>query len=510
MGTLTRIKGGLEVKFHLGFLAFLLAVPAQAALIDPSLGRFARERGIAAATVLVLMESRSEGIQVPDRYNRRKVVEYLRALNSRAATDLQNRVGRGEASRHVRIRELFWVNNSASVDVTAQGLRILAATPGIKKIYANGRVALINPVEKARGTLEATPYPYKETGLDELIRSNPRLDGSGVLIGHIDTGLDGRHPALRGKIAKYYDGENRRYTTPVDSDTHGTHTAGTIVGGDRSRIAIGVAPGAKLLASGPLAEFDGMLSSMQIMLDPDSNPATDDQPRAVSNSWHAPGAPDIELFYNAVGAWESAGILPIFAAGNSGPDRETIGHPQVHPVALVAGATGANGLITDFSSRGPGRYHDLVTQKPNLTAPGDNVNSSVPGGGYEEMSGTSMACPHVAGAAALLFQLDPRLSPEQMRKVLTQSTIPVDEAGRRLPRRGQWNAVYGLGKMHIPSAVRLAHAVKDARDALKFFLFSPDDQQIQDILKEERISVAEVLKFPSELEGTTWLRPEEL
>ncbi len=129
------------------------------------------------------------------------------------------------------------------------------------------------------------------------------------------------------------------------------------------------------------------------------------------------------------------------------------------------------------------------------------------------MSGTSMACPHVAGAAALLFQIDPSLSPEQVRKLLTQSTIPVDVNGRQLPRRGTWNAVYGLGKMFIPAAVQLAQRVKRARDGLPSFfaITSPEDLEVQDILREEKIPVTELLKFPKALEDSaSWLKAEDL
>jgi bacillopeptidase F len=505
----------LRVGLSIALVLFVVGVEARAAQIDPALVPFAQGRTEQrAARVVITVAPKMDGVPVPRRYDTRNVVAYLRALSSRAQTDLKAYLGtQPQAPSQIRFVGAYWINSTLTADVTPLGLRILAQAPDVTKIYLNRAVQNIpfrrGPLTSPRG--EDYPYPYVDIGLDKLIQSDPGIDGHGVLIGHIDTGVDGTHPALQGKIFKFWDSKTKAYTTPVDSEAHGSHTAGTIVGGDRSTVPIGVAPGARLLSSGPLNDFDGMLASMQLMLDPDGDPQTNDQPRAVSCSWHAPGAPDMELFYTAINSWEAAGILPVFAAGNDGPGPNTIADPQSDPAAFVIGATGADGKITSFSSRGPATYHGQTVQKPDVTAPGDNVRSSVPGGGYEEMSGTSMATPHAAGTSALVFQVDPGLTPDQVRKILLQSTIPLNGDGTQATQRGAWNATYGLGKLNAYNAVQLAKRVHLAKLGIKLlpFLASPEDQSVDSVLEEENVGVADLLHFMGG-DSAGWINSREL
>jgi subtilisin family serine protease len=183
-------------------------------------------------------------------------------------------------------------------------------------------------------------------------------------------------------------------------------------------------------------------------------------------------------------------------------------------MAFVIGATGADGKVTDFSSRGPAVYHGQITQKPDVTAPGDNVRSSVPGGGYEEMSGTSMATPHAAGTTALLFQINPAFTPDQVRKILQSSTKPMNPDGTPAAQRGTWNANYGLGKMDAYAAVQLAKTVRHALEVKGVelpFLLSPEDVTVQDILTETAVPVDAIIHFPGEWQDpSAWASPEEV
>jgi bacillopeptidase F len=245
------------------------------------------------------------------------------------------------------------------------------------------------------------------------------------------------------------------------------------------------------------------------MLDPDGNQQTKDMPRAVSCSWHAPGAPDMQLFYTAINAWEAAGILPVFAAGNDGPNPQTIADPQSDPAAFVIGATGEDGKITSFSSRGPAIYQGQNVQKPDVTAPGNNIRSSVPGGGYEEMSGTSMATPHAAGTTALLFQVNPAFTPDQIRKILIETTVPMDPQGTLSNQRGQWNAVYGFGKLNAYNAVQLAKRARAAKQSLALpFFASPADQSVDAVTSESDFGVADLIRHAISAAG--WLTPEQV
>jgi bacillopeptidase F len=505
------------------FAAALASSPALAAQIDPALQAFAQGRTqYRSARVIVIMKSNTDGRPAPRRYDSVRVIEFLQDGASRSATQLQAFLdSRQVGARDVKLVRGFWINNSVSVDVSPAGLRALAQAPGVTKIYANRVIGDERPLSRhrvpaprrGRNLDETLAYPFRDTELSTLIQREPTIDGRGVTVGHLDTGVDGTHPALAGKIAKFWDSKTRTFTTPTDSGEHGSHTAGTIVGGDRQSVFIGVAPAGKLISAGDLGDYDGMLAAMQMFVDPDGNPATKDFPRSVSNSWNCEGAPDLELFYTAIGAWESTGILPVFSAGNAGPSPRSITKPHEHPATLAVAATGEDGKVTDFSSRGPGSFRGQDTQKPDLSAPGDKVRSSVPGGGYEEMSGTSMATPHVAGATALLLQVDATLTPDQLRKVLIGSVKPVDAEGNP-GQRGQWNAVYGLGKLNIYEAVQMAKRLvrrkaESAFSPLPFFK-TYEEAQVDSILEEEEVTVADLMAFPADANGEGWLTPEQI
>lgn len=487
--------------------------------VDPLLVPFVQGRAaFHIAPVVVLVVPRMEGLAPAPRYHRRKMVRYLRAISRQSIQAVQRYLREQGALKDesIRCHRFHWINASMACNVTPEGLRTLSQAPGIVKIYANQRVKL-DPIRRSGafrgyGFQEITPqgstlpYDLIDMQWDKLAAEYPKLNGQGVVIGQVDTGVDGKHPALSEKVAIFFDVNKRQKREPTDSDSHGTHTAGTMIGTGRDGLPMGIAPNAKLISTGPLDSYDGMLTGMEFMLDPDGNAATNDFPRAVNNSWNCGGAPDTELFYRAISAWEAAGILPVFSAGNAGPRPGTITAPHEHPLAFAVAATGKDGKIADFSSRGPGMYHGQQTKKPDISAPGENILSSVPNGGYEAMSGTSMATPHVTGAAAILFQIDPNLTPTQVRNILIQTATPIGKPG-------DWDAAYGYGKINIYAAAKMAMTVAlkatmkatmtrgeyafGVIDALK----SPMDLLAESIVDSRAEPVEMVFDYPSELNG---------
>jgi subtilisin family serine protease len=459
---------------------------AKAAQVDPRLNAFARQSSAQKVRVIALMTANSHGFVSPTRYNFKSVHQYLVNRSKASWAQVKPLIERSNFSGNdIQVQNIFYINNSLVADVTSAGLQRLAQIPMIEKIYFNGPIQLGEPtISSPRGfaaRLARGEYTYglKDLGIEELMKTKPQIQGQGVFIGHIDTGVDGKHPALAGKIALFYDAASNSIQPPTDSYKHGSHTAGTILGGDRKSTIIGVAPEAKLIASGALESYDDMLRAMEFMLDPDKNPNTNDRPRLISNSWNCGGAPDVELFYRAVEAWEAAGILPVFSAGNAGPKPQTITPPHEHPNAYAIGATDSNGMIASFSSRGPGLFRGQKTQKPDVTAPGVAVYSSVPGGGFQTMSGTSMAAPHAAGLAALLFQVNPALTPVQVREILTRTARFVDANGAPIPVQA-WNPNYGFGRLNGLEAIRVAASMIGQRIGSfrpQFFLKAFDASQ---------------------------------
>lgn len=436
-------------------LGLLFPMFASAALVDPKLQNFARTLS-GTQKVLALVDVR--GLRpFPYRQSPSVIRKYLAEETLAAWGKAQQNLSSQIASGDVRLLETHSINISFMLQVTPAGLRALAQIPGISKIYADVVTTNAKPVSRQNvfgGIAPSMPYDISAMALDQMIKAYPQINGNGVLVGHIDTGVDGKHASLAGKIAVFYDAATATIKDPVDSDEHGTHTAGTIVGAPKDGFPMGVAPGARLVSSSALSGYTEMLRAMAFMMNPDRKPESNLQVRLVSNSWNCEGANDLEAFYRAIAAWEAAGILPVFSAGNNGPRPQTITKPHEHPNAFSAAAFGPNGKAADFSSRGPGIFNGKPTQKPDVAAPGVQIVSAKPGGGFQGMSGTSMAAPHLAGLAALLYQVQPNLDPAKMREVIFRSADFVNAEGEALAQP-EWNPVFGFGKINALKAVNL-------------------------------------------------------
>ncbi|MBX2987347.1 MAG: S8 family serine peptidase [Bdellovibrionaceae bacterium] len=425
-------------SFGLSVATAFVAISAQAAPdIDPSLARILNspQESNRSMTVIVTYKNppqRREQFSSRGAYQR----GLMRTADLSQAQSLKLLQNQRREARIVYKR--FWLGNSMAVTAPASVIRQLVQDEQIASVRPNRIYRLVRPAQEAPPSAEKFTYGLTKIRLPELQqKTQGTLDGRGVRVGILDTGIDASHPDLKGRTILFKDFISGR-TTPYDDNNHGTHVAGTIAGGNHSGTAIGVAPGAQLIvgkifsASGSANE-DDILSAMQWMADPDGNPDTNDAPRLVSNSWgggRASGDPANEPNCKAVDAWVKLGILPVFAAGNEGPSAKTVGLPAACPLALAVGATDENDNIARFSSRGPVVWSNITLIKPEISAPGARVLSSVPGGDYKSYSGTSMATPHVAGLAALMFQANPQARSETIAQKLMQGATDLGPAGQ--------------------------------------------------------------------------------
>lgn len=237
--------------------------------VDPQLLKFINNNAERSLKVIVLLKYDTNGIPAPARYQSAQVKKYLQSLYKKSFQTAFSEIAKNP--NDMRIVNQFWINNSLGMEVTPNGLRKLTQIPNVEKIYANRKILYVNPVSgRIAPHKEDADYPYdlKEIKIDELMKTNPEIQGRGVNVGVIDTGMDGKHPALAGKIALFYDSVANQITEPVDRDRHGTHVSGTIAGGDRTTTNIAVAPEAKIIGAAALDGYDKMLQSMQFMLDP--------------------------------------------------------------------------------------------------------------------------------------------------------------------------------------------------------------------------------------------------
>jgi subtilisin family serine protease len=179
------------------------------------------------------------------------------------------------------------------------------------------------------------------------------------------------------------------------------------------------------------------------------------RPDIISNSWGIPGD-DMSTWYQAtVDAWIASGIFPAWAAGNEGPSCSSLREPGAYPESYTMGAYDINDTIASFSSRGPSPFNGGTT-KPNITAPGVNVRSSVPNNGYGTLSGTSMATPHVAATVALIWSGAPSLigNIPATEKILSSTAHAV--ADTSCGGTNRFNDVWGHGRLDAYAAVKKA------------------------------------------------------
>ncbi|OQY47803.1 MAG: hypothetical protein B6242_04080 [Anaerolineaceae bacterium 4572_78] len=259
------------------------------------------------------------------------------------------------------------------------------------------------------------------------------IDGEGVVVANMDTGVDYQHPDLminyrgyKGGVlpaihhGNWYDATWEQAIYPVDVAGHGTHTMGTIVAGN----GMGVAPGATWIA---VRAFDNANSTsestihdaFQWILAPEDDPSL--APDVVNNSWSS-NLGGTEIFTNDVNILLEAGIIPIFSAGNNGPNETTVGTPGSYTTTLAVGAIDADEMVANFSGRGPSVWREI---KPEVVAPGVRIPSTFPGGSYAVSDGTSMSAPHVAGIVALMLQADSTLTYQKVTQILTQTARPI-------------------------------------------------------------------------------------
>jgi len=285
-------------------------------------------------------------------------------------------------------------------------------------------------------------------------------NGAGVVVANIDSGVQHTHEALRGNYRSdygWFDAEEGR-ALPYDIIGHGTHCMGSTVGA-----GVGVAPGAQWIACNACSSScseSAFIECGEWVLCPTrangTNPDCSKAPNVVSNSWGF-FDPASNFYDDIIDAWKAVDIIPVFASGNEGPGCSQVRNPGNKDVITV-GATDEDDALAFWSSPGP--VANNVT-KPDISAPGDGIWSSVPGNDtdYAFNSGTSMATPHVAGVVALLLSSNPNLNYTQVRSLLTQN---VDTAG--LPDTGV--VCGGRNSTNFPSN-HYGHGRMNARRALE-------------------------------------------
>lgn len=460
---------------------------------------------------------------------RQEIVQALQETARTTQADLAVLLDRMLAQGQISDYRPLWIVNGFLVTGNAKAINLLANEPAVARIDLDEKVYLSAPPPPQAGPGVSVPKvgaPQQEataqpdaisqkgaepqgaptvTGVEWNIDrvGAPAVwalgtDGSGTVVASIDTGVEWNHPALITRFRGYdpdnpgaprtegnwFDAVSGR-STPYDDNGHGTHVTGTMVGRDGDD-TMGVAPGAQWIAVKAFtAAGSGALSSLLIAgeyllapTDANGTPHPEWAPDVINNSWG--GGPGLdEWFRPMVQAWRAAGIFPAFASGNIGPGDATVSEPGNYPESFAVGATDRNDMVASFSSRGPSPYGEI---KPNIAAPGAGIRSSIPGGGYAALSGTSMATPHISGAVALLRSLDAGLTVERLEELLISSAIPrTDSRYPNVPNNG-----YGHGLLDVFGAVS---QLSTGSGTLQGRVMRPGDDLDEPIIQHDPVTV---------------------
>ena len=466
----------MKIIVHVGLLLFIhislfgqavgdwskISLPLQERLIN---------RSNESAEIILLMKDQVDIDALSDSLNQ------AGATLRQKATIINKNLRQLAAQTHSKLEDLwkkegiqleqFWIVNAYYGSLPLSVVEQLTLVEEVAFIDLDVAPILDEPTLKDydNGSRSAVPNG-REIGLTvikapEMWKRGYTGYGTKALI--IDTGVDPTHPALKRNFAGNVLPEPQVWFTgspirrPEDCGDHGTHVTGTVLGIDRqTRDTIGVAYNAMWMGSAGLCGGNNVLiRSFQWALDPDDNPdTTEDMPDVINNSWRSGQGDECNgAFLQVFTALEASGVAIVFSAGNDGPGDLTITPPKNINKTLTnsfaVGALDARNLnIAAFSSRGPSQCagEGSLLIKPEVSAPGVQVRSSVPGERYAFFNGTSMAAPHASGALLLLKEAFPYLSGEDLKLAVYFSAIDMGDPGE--------DNIFGMGLIDVDAAFR--------------------------------------------------------
>ncbi len=382
------------------------------------------------------------------RVRARRVKALLRAHADTTQVTVRSTLSRLVADGQASAVKIWWIDNAVSFTGTVAAVRAVAALPEIALVTLDA--VDIRPLTGPVGAPPGAPAGnIGATGAPTLWSRG--ITGASVVVADLDTGVDGTQPDLagswRGGTSSWFDPYGQ-HTTPTDVNGHGTWTTSVMVGRDGSGQAVGMAPDAQWIAARVFddsgrATLSGVHAAFQWVLDPSNQPQTPNPPQVLNASWSSASSACSTEFQPDLAALRAVGIVPVFAAGNSGPAANSGTSPATLPEALAVGSVDGSDTVSFSSSRGPANCAGR-THFPDLVAPGVDIPVDDLYGGSWTVSGSSVAAPHVAGALALLLSAHPATTAADQQAALVAGARDLGEAGD--------DDSYGFGSLDVVAA----------------------------------------------------------
>lgn len=402
---------------------------------------------------------------------------------------------------NVSFRSFFVAN---CVHVPSADIKILEAVANlasVESIIENGKYVTSKTFTAANSlTNEAEAPAAIEWGITKTKADQVwtlGYKGKGVVVAGEDTGYEWTHPAIKNQYRGNGTTPDHNYNwhdavhsgggscgpdkkEPCDDQQHGTHTMGTMVGGTGSN-QIGMAPEAKWIGCRNMNDGVGTLTSyiecFEFFLSPtdltDKNPDPAKAPHVINNSWGCPtsegcNSSNFATMETVVNNLRAAGVVVVVSAGNDGATCSILNTPAaIFTGSFTVGSTTNSDAISSFSSRGPVKNYGPQKISPDISAPGSNIRSCVPGGSYTSMSGTSMAGPHVAGLVALVISANPGLAGKvaTIEDIIQKTAVKLSST--ECGSTGIPNNTFGHGRIDALAAVNEAIKLLSVNDADK-------------------------------------------
>ena len=400
----------------------------------------------------------------------------------------------------------FFMINCVVITSDVATLQDVAELASVDQIIENAKYTVSKTIKTASSKGEAGPtavtWGITKTKADK-VWTQLKVRGAGAIIAGEDTGYDWKHPAIKSKY-RGWDGTKADHNynwhdavhsgggkcganskEPCDDQEHGTHTMGTMVGGDDGQdTEIGMAPDAKWMGCRNMNVNVGTLTTyiecFEFFLAPtdltNKNPDPKKAPHVVNNSWGCtPGegcnSSNFATMEKAVNNLRAAGVVVVVSAGNDGANGcSTINTPApIFTGSFTVGSTTSNDNISSFSSLGPVKNYGAQKISPDISAPGSNVYSSLPGGGFGNMSGTSMAGPHVAGLVGLIISANPALAGKvsTIEDIIQSTAVKLYSASCGSTASSLPNNTFGYGRIDALAAVTKAISLVSVNEQIK-------------------------------------------